>query len=174
MFKINWNDRLTKCSNGQNVFVSIDGVDCIIFEPKPFDRKWYSFKHNGPGLRYEIGLCISTGKIVWAHGGKPCGAYTDLKMAREHFVSMLVNGEKAVADKGYKDNRYFITPTTHPNYPQINKILARHETINKRLKQWKCMSNRFRNSLNKHPQCFHAVINIVTLCLDNGEPLFDV
>lgn len=87
---------------------------------------------------------------------------------------MLVNREKAIADKGYKDRRYFITPETHPKNPKINLILARHETINKRLKQWKCMSVRFRHPLHKHPQCFHAVINIVKLCVDNGEPLFNV
>lgn len=154
--------------------MSLDGVDCIISEPSPFDRKWFSFKHNGPGLRYEIGLCISTGKIVWVHGGKPCGAYSDLKLARECFIDMFIDGEKAIADKGYRDRRYFITPETHPNYPKIKCILDRHETINNRLKQWKCMSTRFRHPLFKHPQCFHAIINIVKLCTDNGEPLFDV
>jgi len=45
-------------------FVSLDGTDFSIYEPTPFDAKWYSHKLNGPGLRYEIGICLRTGDIV--------------------------------------------------------------------------------------------------------------
>lgn len=172
--KINWNDRFINRSSRQNAFISLDGVDFRICEPTPFDRKWYSFKHNGPGLRYEIGLNIATGQIVWAYGGKPCGEYPDLKLARELLIEMLEFNEKVVADKGYNDRNFFITPNTHPPYPQIAVILARHETVNSRMKQWNCLSSRFRHPLHKHPACFHAVVNIVKLLCDNGEPLFDI
>ena len=68
-------------------------------EPTNFDPKWYSHKFKGPGLRYEVGLCIRTGHIVWAYGGLPCGEWPDLKLARNVFIHRLLPNEKALADK---------------------------------------------------------------------------
>lgn len=157
-----------------NENVSIDGVDFMINEPTPFSKIWYSHKHNGPGLRYEIALSIPNGFIVWVHGGVPCGEYSDLKLARELFVHFLEPQEKAIADRGYRDQQYFITPATKPYYPKIKQILARHETINKRMKQWKCLGSRFRHKLHKHPLCFHAIANITNFILKNGDHLYDL
>ena len=87
----------------------------------------------GPELRYLIGLCIRTGNIVWAHGGYPCGEWPDLRLARDAFIYHLNIGEKALADTGYRDNWDFV----NPNGDQISKnILAGHQTVNKRVKQF--------------------------------------
>lgn len=59
---------------------SVDRTDCPIFEPTPFDPKWVSHKFKGPGVRYEVGIAIGTGEIVWAFGPFPCGAYNDLNI----------------------------------------------------------------------------------------------
>lgn len=172
LIQIRWDDRLSNPDIHENV--SIDGVDFPIFEPTPFNKKWYSFKHNGPGLRYEIGLSITTGKIIWAHGGVPCGMFSDLKLAREIFVHILDPGEKAIADRGYMDKKYFCTPQYNPQYPNISTILARHETINRRLKQWRCLGTKFRHQLKRHPMCFHSVLNITEIMIENGYPLFEL
>lgn len=171
--KINWDKRHQDHRN-TSVNVSIDGIDFEICEPSPFNRKWYSFKHNGAGLRYEIGLSIDLGEIVWAYGGVPCGEYSDLRLAREVFVYELDLNEKAIADRGYKDGNFFITPDNSPSYPKIKRILARHETINRRLKQWKCLSTKFRHPLFHHPKCFHAIICITQIIVQNGEPIFKI
>lgn len=102
-FQISWEKRFDNASEGQTCFCSIDGVDFKILEPKPFNRKWYNHKFHGPGVRYEIALCIQTGNIVWMHGGYPCGEWPDLKIARESYVHMLHPKERSIADKGYKD-----------------------------------------------------------------------
>jgi len=57
---------------------------------------------------------------------------------------------------------------------QKKKILARHETVNKRIKQFCCMNVRFRHSLHLHPRFFHAAVNLTQLMIENGEPLFSV
>lgn len=44
-------------------------------------------------MRYEIGICIRTGFIVWKNGGYPCGAYPDLKLAREAYVGSINKDE---------------------------------------------------------------------------------
>ena len=63
-------------------------------EPSPFSPKWFSHKFRGPGIRYELALCIRTGDIVWAYGGFPCGEWPDLKLARDLFAVLgLREGE---------------------------------------------------------------------------------
>ena len=54
-------------------------------------------------MRYELAVSIRIGDIIWAHGGVPCGKYSDLKLARELDVHILNPNEIVVADKWYKD-----------------------------------------------------------------------
>ena len=140
-------------------------------EPTEFDPKWWSHKFNGPGLRYEVALCIRTGYIVWVNGGLPCGEWPELRLARNAFIGRLQPGEMALADQGYRDQLYFeFANGDH----RKQKILARHETVNSRIQMFGCMSQRFRHSLYLHPRFFHAVVNIIQLMIENGEPLFPV
>ena len=139
-------------------------------EPSVFDLKWYSHKFHGPGLRYEIGICIRTGYVVWAYGGFPCGQWPDLNLARDNFIHRLDPGEKALGDRGYRDQNYF----DNPNGDKKKKILAMHEPVNKRLKQFSCLKNSFRHALYLHPSFFHAVVNVTQLRIQNGEPLYAV
>ena len=97
---------------GQNNYVSLDGTDFSIYDQKPFDKKWFSFKLNRAGIRYEVGICISSGEIVWFNGGYKAGFYNDLELARLEFTSELLPGKRAVADKGYSDARFFVNPNT--------------------------------------------------------------
>ena len=73
------------------VRVSIDGTDCRIEEPSPFDEKWFSHKFKGPGVRYEIGIAVN-GNIVWVHGGFLCGEWTDLKISQGAVLEVLDDG----------------------------------------------------------------------------------
>ena len=90
-------------------FISVDGTDCKITERRPFNSKYFSFKFKGPGLKYEIGLAIETGRIVWVNGGIPCRTH-DLTLARSKLVKKLLPDEKIIADGGYRDSRYFRHP----------------------------------------------------------------
>lgn len=161
------------CAVGQTTFTSIDGVDFKIDEPKPFDRKWFSHKFKHAGLRYEIGLSLRKGEIVWASGGYPCGAYPDLKLARELFVDFLEDNERSVADDGYKDAKYFLLPNC-ADAQRHKRIMARHETVNKRIKQFKVLSETFRHDIGLHKLCFHAVVNLTQLVIKHEAPLFPI
>jgi hypothetical protein len=173
LFKVKWENRIENAAEGQSCFVSLDGTDFKIHEPTPFSSKWYSHKFNGPALRYEIGLCIRTGIIVWAHGGYPAGQWSDLRIARNLYIYFVEPGELTLADKGYRDPTYFILPN-NLNSRTHKKIMARHETVNKRIKQFNVLCQRFRHPLNKHKICFLAVANLTQLALMNGEPLYNV
>ena len=47
---------------------------------------------------------------MWANGGLPCGEWPDLKLARNAFIGRLEPGEKALADRGYRDLNFFELP----------------------------------------------------------------
>lgn len=148
-------------------------MDFRILEPSPFDRKWFSHKFSGPGIKYEIGISIRTGNIVWKHGGYPCGKFPDLQLAREAYIYSVRAGEKTMADKGYNDRNYFILKTDE-NKILHRRIMARHETVNKRIRQFNVLKHPFRNNIQKHPLVFHAVVNITELMIENGEALFSI
>ena len=55
-----------------------------------------------------------------------------------------------------------------------NDVRARHETANKRLKQWNALSGVFRHDLSKHSTVFHAVALITQIAIESGESLFEI
>lgn len=151
------------------MYVSLDGTDCRIQEPTPFNKKWFSHKTKGPGIRYEIGISIGKGDIVWASGGLPCGDWPDIKMAKDQYLR-YAKSEITLADRGYRFKHYFKKPSN--TYEKT--LLARHETLNGRLKQFEILSGRFRHPLKKHPRVFHACVNLIQVSIDCGEQLFEL
>jgi hypothetical protein len=138
---------------------------------------WYSHKFHGPALRYELGLCIQTGWIVWKNGPYPAGTWSDLKIAREKVLKKVMLYEKVLADGGYRDSSGFCeTPTGLNNPDQVmkQKARARHETANRRLKQFTVLGTQYRHERERHIYCFHAIANIVQLDIMIGNKLFDL
>ena len=81
--------------------MSVDGTDIAVPQFKPFWKGWYSHMLNGPGARWEVGLCIQSHHIVWIHGPFPCGHWPDLKIFHHAMISYLDDDAKAEADDGY-------------------------------------------------------------------------
>ena len=73
--------------------ITVDGTDFRIQEPVPFDTGWFSHKFKGPGVRYEVGIAIQTGWIVWVNGPFMCGNWPDLRIARDSLHAELEAGE---------------------------------------------------------------------------------
>lgn len=166
-----------------NCFVSIDGTDCPVFEPWPFDSKMYSHKINGSGLKYEVAVAISTGFIVWINGpfkgGKP-----DQEIFKEGLKHHLYDDECVEDDSGYKGDDKFMRPTMGSDSKgrkQKSIIRGRHENINGRLKIFNVLTTYFRHMkpnnkfMEKHKKCFNAVVVVTQLKLEfGGEKLYDV
>ena len=110
--------------------VSVDGTDFSVYEPSPFNTKWFSHKFNGAGLRYEIGVAISTGNIVWAQGPFPSGSHPDLKIFRMAMNQILGRAELVVAGKRYQDEKCVVEESQQMAKKHIKKIRARHERDN--------------------------------------------
>jgi DDE superfamily endonuclease len=154
----------------------VDGVDFPIFEPQKFDRQWYSHKFKGPGIRYEVAVCIQTGDIVWVNGPYKCGKYPDVKIFKEGLMHHLAVGELVEADRGYR-GRDVKARTPDDFVSQSDKrakerARARHETVNRRLKQWRCMGQKWRHCRSKHKLAFGAVAVITQMAFESGERPF--
>eukprot|EP00171_Calliarthron_tuberculosum_P001902 IDg1902t1 len=124
---------------------TIDGTDCLINEPKPFNSARYSHKSNSAGVRYEVAVSVRSARIVWAHGPWPYSIYAD---------------ERCIQPPGSHDH-------LHSTYSLLR---GRHENMNKRLKQFFVLRHRFRHDIDLHVFCFHAVLNVTALMLEE-EPL---
>ncbi len=69
-------------------------VQSIYEPPHPIDKDHFSYKVHAAGLKFEIGVCIRTAKIVWAYGGVGCGEFgSDLKLARDALVDNALGKE---------------------------------------------------------------------------------
>jgi hypothetical protein len=71
-------------------------------------------------------------------GGVSCKAWPDLKLVRSTFILGLREGEKTIADRGYNDPSFFDLQNGENNEKK-KEIMARHETLNHRLKQLNCL-----------------------------------
>ena len=102
-----------------------------------------SFKFNGKcGLRYEIGVDILVGNIVWVNGPFAAGKYPDVEIFRLGLVHWLDEFERVEADDGYigeapqriKCPGCASNPTE--NEAMQNRVRSRHESLNGRFKNW--------------------------------------
>lgn len=125
--------------------LSVGGTDFATREPTPLSPKWHSHKHNGPGVRCEIGICMQTGWIVWVNGLHPRGDWSDLAIARSCLIHLLDEGERCLAGGGYRGtNSVAIAPTGNHTCMgrQRAAVRARCETVNTRFKIRGILSQR--------------------------------
>ena len=167
-----WSHRLNGCGEQEIYTISVDGTDCPIQEPKRedgekgVDKKWYSHKFKGSGLRYELGVATHSSDIVWVNGPFPCGAFSDLKIYKEMGLSekLIEAGEKCIADGTYR--HYTVSQKGRGRSSwrkQKNRLRARHETANNRIKIFDCFNQRWRHSHEMHGHAFRAAVFLTQL-----------
>ena len=100
-----------KLNKGLNFFSSMDGTDCPIREPFPFDRKWMSHKFKAAALRYDISLSIKSGDIVHAAGGVPAGECPDIELAGMQYCKKLAVMKWYLQIKGTKIKLVSLLPS---------------------------------------------------------------
>ena len=91
------------------------------------------------------------------------------------FKNLFASRRKVVADKGYRGDSKVVTPLDAKNNDHRRAMSlgrARHETVNRRIKQWGALQQIWRHDNEKHAFSFRVVITIVQLEIENGRPLF--
>ena len=153
--------------------MSVDGTEFLV-QLTGHRGQWYSHKFKYAGYRYEVAVCIQTGWIVWTNGPFPAGANADLTVFRKGLKKKLLWAkEKALADLGYRgEPRVIILPNEMDSklVKKLKKdVAARHETINRRLKQFGILKQQFRHGLEKHQAVFEACAVLTQICIVGGE-----
>jgi hypothetical protein len=157
--------------------MSVDGTDFMIPEHGP---KFYSFKFRRSGLRYEVGLCILTGDIVWINGPYEPGLWNDLEIFQDCLMHWMEQNERVEADDGYLGAHPEFVKCPHGigNNPATLRMQARvrfrQETINKRFKNFECMKAVWRHEISRHGDAFRVIAILLQLTINTGERLFPV
>ena len=116
--------------------MTIDGTDFRIPQ-KGIAKKGNAFashKYAGKSaLRYELGVDILAGNLVWIQGPYPAGKYTDIKIFNKVLRNFLEPGEQVEVDEGYRGHRDKIKCPGNDVNPAGNqamqgRVRARHET----------------------------------------------
>ena len=53
-----------------------------------------------------------------------------------------------------------------------NRLMARQEAVNSRLKSFKILFDRYRHDIEDHNEVFRAILVITQIAIENGEPLY--
>jgi hypothetical protein len=129
-----------------HAFMTIDCTTMSIQETYMVDPDLFSYKLNGPGLQYEIAMCITTGLIVWLNGPYKPRKWVDISIFRHKLMRELLDGEWVVGDGGYHEGNQFVPKRTGPKWLQEMTAMAtaRHETINSPMKVWAILPNAYK------------------------------
>ena len=94
--------------------------------------------------------------------------------------SRLDENERVKADKGYRfgDPEFCKTPGSvfHDEKKKTirNRVMARQEVLNARLKNFAILREPFRNDIEDHVKVFRAILVIVQISIEfGGEKLFN-
>ena len=101
-----WENR-HKGNTNQFCKTSVDGTDFRIKIRKHFERCWWGYKFKAAGLRYEVGISIQSGDIVWTNGPFLPGDNPDITVFRKGIIHHLDFLEQVEADKGYRGEPAF-------------------------------------------------------------------
>jgi hypothetical protein len=170
--------------------MTIDGTDFEIRQPtlkseivskmtkddrKRYKKSWFSFKFKGPGLRFEVGVCIKTGVICWVNGPYKPGLFNDLMIFRDKLLPRLIHGETVEADRGYRGEPIFTSVPFVDDTEEQEKFKTnarmRQENANKFFKEWDILKQVFRHNVNKHCPVFWAIVTLTQISFDMEEKL---
>ena len=157
--------------------MTVDGTDFCIPQKGAATKgnAFASHKYAGKSaLRYELGVDILAGNLVWIQGPYPAGKYTDIKIFNKVLRNFLEPGERVEADEGYRGHHDKTKCPGNDPHPAENRgmqgrVRTRHETLNGRLKNWGILSQVFRHHIRMHGDVFRACAVVTQLTVDRRE-----
>lgn len=188
--------------------IYLGSIDTVHFEVNEFrtdpNSKWYSHKHNGAGLSYEIFVDLCDNKVIWTAGPKPASTHDVTFFRGGKVVSKskkkneaqwdkkslyfkilkIPKGKKLIGDSAYQGEPEKISTSMEEQQSTTKEFFARaksrQETLHSRMKFFKILDGRFRHGkgseekMKYHKTCFEAVLILVQYGLENVHPLFEI
>ncbi|KAJ3008516.1 UNVERIFIED_CONTAM: hypothetical protein HDU68_003052, partial [Siphonaria sp. JEL0065] len=149
--------------------IYVDGVDVPVTESRPLDRELFSHKFKRAGYRFQVATAIGSSRIVHVSSGTPCGLFNDLSQVQRTLLCELELEEKVAADRGYLGDERVLTKLkgTSPEIKKHNKnwnlMGARHETVNKRMKDFRILAGLYRGRREEIVVIFCAIAQITNI-----------
>ena len=114
-------------------------------------------------LRYELGVHILTGNLVWIQGPYPASMFTDIQIFNKVLMCFLDPGEPVEADEGCRGHTDKVKCPGYDANPaekraMQGRVRAQHETLKRWMKNWGILSKR-SSAITSHftAMCFrHA------------------
>jgi hypothetical protein len=155
---------------------SVDGTHFRINDPG--DPKFHSYKIGKAAVNYEVALKVYEDSLIWMSGPHPAGK-PDIVVFRESGLKdKILAGMKGIADRGYRGEKHILSTPNNLDDKELcafkSRARARHETFNRRLKNFKCLAEHCRHKIAKHKILFEAVAVICQYQMEFGSELFDV
>jgi hypothetical protein len=179
-------------------------IDCVHFEwqERRTDpgSKWYSHKHNGPGVSYEVCVDAVKNRIVWASGPFPAATHDITifrggkakekhKWRKSSLYHLIPEGKRLVGDSGYVGEPDKVSCTLGGHSAKTKELFARlksrQESLFRRYKSLNIMGGApFRHKgkqgggsqerMRVHGLVFDAITVVIQYGLESDDPLFDV
>ena len=139
-------------------------------------KAFKTHKFTTSGLRYEVGICILTGDIVWVIGPFPCGDWPDIEIFRFCLKQLLGENERVETDDGYIGENptkaripgSLVHDQDEKQLYVRTKVRRRHETINKEFKKFNIISDTFDRNRSMHVYYFMSVVVLTQLAINRG------
>jgi len=157
------------------VNMTLDGIECPIHRPldNATQQQYYSGKKKQHTIKYEIGIQLTSGKIVWMAGGDP-GSVHDLEVSRAcGVIGKLLPGEMILADKAYIGEDCFLHPfkpaTTEEEQAFNSTISSIRETVEHtigRIKLFQFTQHKWRHHLDLHIIAFKVLCHVLNIELE--------
>jgi len=151
--------------------VVLDATECPIQRPHHWyvQSLYYSGKKKRHTIKYEIGIHLLTGRIVWIAGPIPGSTHDITLCRRSGILTMLLPGEFIMADKGYIGEAQIITPFKTPTTTQklfnsqLGQLRVIVENTYGRVKHFRCLKHEWTHDLSLHPLTFYFICQLVNL-----------
>ena len=169
-------------------------VICQEFRCDP-DSKWWSHKHNGPGVLFEVVTDPVDGKLRWINGPQPASVHeiTFLrggKAKKKHewkrtsLYFQLPAGLRLVGDSAYGGQTDKVSTTNDAHDPETKALFASMKSLQETsFKQFKdfgvlreafCHGKSTEDKLRKVKLSFEACAVLIQYDLETGHRLFEV
>ena len=168
----------------RGALISVDRTGLARLERKDpvlrvkYMKEDYSHKIKSAASRVQVVVGVTSGRIHGVTRAEPAGANPDISQFRRLVLPQLIDGERVVTDAGYTSQQLpTITPAVSKTFFASDKryfqeISARHEAVNRRLKSWRVLGDRFRTTFGRHTLCVKAVAQLVSLDMINGHSMW--
>lgn len=171
IYKIDLNDRFDS-ETIMSINMALDGTECAVERPldNAIQRQYYSGKKRKHTIKYEIGVQLQTGKIVWLAGGVP-GSVHDITLYQTcGLKSHLLPGEMVLADKGYVGDDIMIHPFKSARTEEEKEFNATISSIRQvvehtygRIKVFNFTQHKWRHDLDLHPMAFKVICHALNV-----------